>query len=314
MAYLQGVGYVKLVDTILKTEDIDINGIRCGNLVNSSILRDGYFENVTKIFSAMPPHCLTFITNPKFADNLYNVSCVITTKEIAQKIPKELGLVVSDNPKLLFYAVHELLLEEEYHSYSASVTRTVIGERNVRYAVTGVDIGEKCIFEPNVVIQTGSTLGNNVYVGSFVTIGGEGFEVISTTAGNYMVMHRGKVLIGDYVNIQNNVCIDKGVFPNRPTILEDYVSLDNFVHIAHGVQVGSNTKIAASTMIAGNTTIGKNVYIGPGARISNGITIGDNARISLGSVVTKDVPAEATVTGNFAIPHEKFIENLRRVR
>lgn len=305
---------MRLIEYVLKTEDVNINNIRLGNILNSAVIRDGYFEDVTKLFPTMPKYSLTFITGEKYFKDLTNVSCIVTTKELQHLVPKDMGLVISDNPKLLFYAIHEVLMEEEHGNQAASVTRTVINSQHVMYSPVGVEIGEKCIFEPHIVLHDKVRIGDNTYIGAFADIGSEGFEIISTPAGNYMVMHRGNVFIGNYVNIQSHACIDKGVFPSRPTILEDYVSLDNFVHIAHGVQVGTNTKIAASTMVAGNTTIGKNVYIGPGARISNGITIGDNARISLGSVVTKDVPAGATVTGNFAIPHEKFIENLRRVR
>lgn len=44
--------------------------------------------------------------------------------------------------------------------------------------------------------------------------------------------------------------------------------------------------------------IGANVWIGGGAIILPGITIGDNAIIGAGSVVTLDVPANATAIGN----------------
>ncbi|MOA70338.1 Maltose O-acetyltransferase [compost metagenome] len=44
--------------------------------------------------------------------------------------------------------------------------------------------------------------------------------------------------------------------------------------------------------------IGNNVWIGGGAIILPGVTVGDNAVIGAGSVVTRDVPARATVVGN----------------
>jgi len=46
------------------------------------------------------------------------------------------------------------------------------------------------------------------------------------------------------------------------------------------------------------TVIGKNVWISTGSIILFGVTIGDNAIISAGSVVTKDVPPDAFVGGN----------------
>jgi acetyltransferase-like isoleucine patch superfamily enzyme len=46
------------------------------------------------------------------------------------------------------------------------------------------------------------------------------------------------------------------------------------------------------------TTIGNNVWVSTGSIILFGVEVGDNAIISAGSVVTKDVPAGAFVGGN----------------
>lgn len=49
-------------------------------------------------------------------------------------------------------------------------------------------------------------------------------------------------------------------------------------------------------------SIGRHVWIGGGAIILPGVTIGDEAVVGAGSVVTRDVPAGATVMGNPARP------------
>ena len=46
------------------------------------------------------------------------------------------------------------------------------------------------------------------------------------------------------------------------------------------------------------TLVKRGASIGSGAVLLCGITIGENAMIGAGSVVTKDVPAGATVAGN----------------
>ena len=51
--------------------------------------------------------------------------------------------------------------------------------------------------------------------------------------------------------------------------------------------------------------IGRNVWIGGGAIILPGVSVGDNAVIGAGAVVTRDVPADATVVGNPARQKEK---------
>ncbi len=50
--------------------------------------------------------------------------------------------------------------------------------------------------------------------------------------------------------------------------------------------------------------IGSDVWIGGGAIILPGVTIGDGAVIGAGSVVTRDVGADQTVTGNPARPRQ----------
>ena len=48
--------------------------------------------------------------------------------------------------------------------------------------------------------------------------------------------------------------------------------------------------------------VGAGATIGSAATILGGFTIGAGAMIGAGAVVTHDVPAEATVTGNPAVP------------
>jgi acetyltransferase-like isoleucine patch superfamily enzyme len=46
------------------------------------------------------------------------------------------------------------------------------------------------------------------------------------------------------------------------------------------------------------TLVKRGASVGSGAVLLCGITVGENAMIGAGSVVTKDVPAGATVAGN----------------
>jgi UDP-3-O-[3-hydroxymyristoyl] glucosamine N-acyltransferase len=126
-------------------------------------------------------------------------------------------------------------------------------------------------------------------------------------------MTAGKAVIKDNVEVQHNCCIDRGIL-GKDTILEKNVKLDNFVHIAHDDYIGERTFITAGAKLAGRVTIGRDCWIGVNATISNGINIGDNCRVTLGSVVTKDVLPNSTVTGNFAIDHKKFIEFIKSIR
>ena len=86
------------------------------------------------------------------------------------------------------------------------------------------------------------------------------------------------------------------------------------VHIAHGVKIGKNVMVVANSGIGGRTVIGDDCWIGFASTLRNGITIGDRARVNMGSVVTKSVASGGSVTGNFAINHEDFIENLKAIK
>ena len=70
--------------------------------------------------------------------------------------------------------------------------------------------------------------------------------------------------------------------------------------------------IVANSAIGGRTVIGDDSWVGLGANVTNGIVMGNHARANIGSVVTKDVPDGASMSGNFAIDHKRFLENLKK--
>ena len=65
--------------------------------------------------------------------------------------------------------------------------------------------------------------------------------------------------------------------------------IGNNVNISHFVSIGTNHDSPA--------VIGDNVYVGPNVSIVEDVRIGNEATIGAGAVVTKDIPAGATVAG-----------------
>lgn len=68
--------------------------------------------------------------------------------------------------------------------------------------------------------------------------------------------------------------------------------------------IGNNCNLSQFTKIGSNdgrsATIGSNVYVGPNVCIVEDVVIGSNVTIGAGSVVTKDIPENATAVGNYA--------------
>ncbi len=68
--------------------------------------------------------------------------------------------------------------------------------------------------------------------------------------------------------------------------------------------IGNNCNLSQFTTIGSNdgqaARIGDNTYIGPNVCIVDDVTIGNNVTIGAGSVVTKDIPDNATAVGNYA--------------
>jgi UDP-2-acetamido-3-amino-2,3-dideoxy-glucuronate N-acetyltransferase len=110
-----------------------------------------------------------------------------------------------------------------------------------------------------------------------------------------------KCNIGSYVEIQNEVKIGNRVTISSHSFICSLVKIEDDVFIGHGVTTIND--IAPPSKKRTGKADWKETHIKRGAVIGNNATIfpviiGENAVIGAGSVVTKDVPDNATVAGN----------------
>ena len=109
-----------------------------------------------------------------------------------------------------------------------------------------------------------------------------------------------------YCDYGYNIKVGAGTFLNFNCIILDVVevSIGSMTQIGPGVQIltadhpRDAVQRKAGLEFGRPVSIGNNVWIGAGALILPGVVIGDDAIIGAGSVVTRNVPAGATVVGN----------------
>ena len=114
--------------------------------------------------------------------------------------------------------------------------------------------------------------------------------------------------VGTFVEIQKNATVGRNCKISSHTFICEGVHIDDNVFIGHNVTF-INDKYPRSTNPDGSlqteanwkvveTFVKQGASVGSSATILCGLTIGENAIVGAGSVVTKDVPANATVAGN----------------
>ena len=114
--------------------------------------------------------------------------------------------------------------------------------------------------------------------------------------------------IGAFVEIQKNASVGKRCKISSHTFVCEGVQIEDNVFVGHGVTF-INDSYPRATTAAGElqteadwkvekTVIKRGASIGSGSTILSNLTVGENAIVGAGSVVTKDVPANAVVAGN----------------
>lgn len=271
------------------------------------------------------PNSLSFLANPKYEQYLYdtNASIVIINEALKLDRPVKKSCTLIRVPDA--YAAFSKLLElynqikndkigiDEKSSIHSSVSLgkdiyvgafTYIGE-NVKigdrvklfpnsYIGDNVTIGEGTTIFAGCKIYSDTEIGQNCIIHSGTILGADGFGFAPNQENNYQkVPQIGNVVIGDFVEIGANSCIDRATLGS--TKIHKGVKIDNLVQIAHNVEIGENTVIAALTGIAGSTKIGKNCMIGGQVGMVGHIQIADGVKIAAQSGIGHSIKEEGKI-------------------
>ncbi len=285
---------------------------------NCCVLRDGNFESVGLV-TYQTLRMFSFLDDEHFLPTVLQnqaISCVVTKERFVEQLPHNLGILVTNQPKRVFFEIHNYLAEKTelyWKSFSSKISPDANIHPNAYVSPKDVKIGPGTLVEPHATILERTTIEDDVIVRAGAVIGCQGYEF--KHLGNHImpVAHAGGVWIHPRVEIQGNTVVDRAVFGGFTEIGEE-TKIDNLVHVAHNVRIGKRCRIVALAMLGGSVTIGDDAWIGPSAVISSEVSIGNGAFVTLGSVVTRNVADDQRVTGNWAIDHEKFTAFMRSIR
>lgn len=264
------------------------------DVVSIDVQRDGEFHSLGYL-SHNAEMILVGLYDPDYLDELVTnncITCVVTSPDLAERLPEPLAIAVCDDPKAAFYQIHTYLSEKTdfyWQDFDSEISPQATIHERAYVAPKNVRIGAGTIIEPNVSILERSILGEDVIIRAGSVIGGEGLEVKFMGGRPVKIPHAGGVMLHHRVEIQGNVHVQRSVYSAFTELGEDTM-VGPLVSISHSVQIGRRAQIRAGAQICGSARIGDDVWIGPNATISNGVRIGHRAFVALGAVVTRDVP------------------------
>jgi len=149
-------------------------------------------------------------------------------------------------------------------------------------------VNEFCSIAPDV------KLGKDVKLSKFINL--YGCEIGEETK------------VGAFVEIQKNARVGRRCKISSHTFICEGVTIEDNVFVGHSVTFVNDSYPRATAADGGlqtekdwkveKTLVKRGASIGSGSTVLSNVVIGENAIVGAGSVVTKDVPANAIVVGN----------------
>jgi hypothetical protein len=178
--------------------------------------------------------------------------------------------------------------------------RTVTGEWDYGALPANVRLGEGCWIErPESFERFRSTREPGVVLGDGTQV--FGWTIFSVEPTGRVAVGEGSVLVGAVFMAQEEITLGRAVVVSYQVTIAD-------ADFHPRDPVARRRDAIASAPYAGGLErpqidsapvhIADGAWIGIGAIVLKGVRIGANARVQAGAVVTRDVPAGATVAGN----------------
>ena len=274
--------------------------------VRATVAREGEFHRLGST-DADCSGLLAYADSLKYLHHAFanpQITCLITTAELAGLVPDRMGLMVAVNPRDTFYAIHLRFIHELRY-----VLPFEPGIGNGCRIHPSAQIADGCRIEDNVtigeqvIVRSPVWIGSNVSIEPGVKLGMEGILYCRTDAGPRLVPHGGYVRIHDNAMLMTNAVVVRSVHDTDVTEVGDSALIGLASIVGHEAKIGTRSVVSNQCVVARKSIIGSDVFLGTQCMIKENVRVGDGARVMAGSVVICDVAAGATVSGNFATEH-----------
>lgn len=205
---------------------------------------------------------------------------------VAERGEEREFLGVNDRAQL---AACEAVFQERMRAAAMAAGVTLVAPATVFFSHDTV-LGRDVVVEPNVVFGPGVRIEDGVTIRAFCHF--EGAVVRAGASVGPYARLRPKADIGEGAHIGNFVEVKKAVIGRGAKA--------NHLTYIGDARVGAGTNIGAGTITCNydgyekhQTDIGANVFVGSNTALVAPVQVGNGASIAAGSVITRNVPADA---------------------
>jgi len=264
-----------------------------------------------------PPGGLGFVMDARRlaeAEALPGLAALVVPGALVDAVPARLGVVVSDDPEMTFWTLHNRLAEG--HGMGPPLEPGIDADAEID---PGARVEAGCRIEAGVevgfgaVIRRGAWLRAGVVVQEHAIVGHGAFFTRRRPGRRLRVTHAGGVEIGEDAEIGAGAVVVRAVHPTT-TRVGARTLLGTRIIVSHGCDIGEDVSIGGGAVVCGYARVGPGAWIGPGATIGDRLSIGAGARVAIGATLVRSIPDGAAYSGLFARPHAVMRDMSRALR